>query len=177
VPDDTNTGSVSVVVTTGGGSASAGVTLADVAPSFFLFDGKHVAGVILRQDGTGTFGQGVNSYDILGPTGTSLGFPTVAAKAGDIVELFGTGFGPTNPAVPSGQAFSGAAVATYTVSLQINNAGVAPMWAGLSAAGLGQINLTIPSGLGTGDVPLVAGISGGHTPLYVTPSYVVISLE
>jgi uncharacterized protein (TIGR03437 family) len=68
-------------------------------------------------------------------------------------------------------------VATYTVSLQINNTGVAPMWAGLSAAGLGQINLTIPPGLGTGDVPLVAGISGGHTPLYVTPSYVVISLE
>jgi uncharacterized protein (TIGR03437 family) len=177
VPDDTANGTVSVVVTTGGGSASAGVTLADVAPSFFLFDGKHVAGVILRQDGTGAFGQGVNSYDLLGPTGTSLGFPTVAAKAGDIVELFGTGFGPTNPAVPSGQAFSGAAVATYTVSLQINNTGVAPMWAGLSAAGLGQINLTIPSGLGTGDVPLVAGISGGHTPLYVTPSYVVISLE
>jgi uncharacterized protein (TIGR03437 family) len=177
VPDDTNTGTVSVVVTTESGSASADVTLADVAPSFLLFDAKHVAGVILRQDGTGAYGQGKDSYDILGPTGTSLGFPTVAAKAGDIVELFGTGFGPTNPAVPSGQAFSGAAPTTYTVSLQINNTGVGTMWAGLSAAGLGQINLTIPSGLGTGDVPLVAGISGGHTPLYVTPSYVVISLQ
>jgi uncharacterized protein (TIGR03437 family) len=177
VPDDTNTGNVSVVVTTRGGSASAEVALADVAPSFLLFDSKHVAGVILRQDGTGAYGQGKDSYDLLGPTGTSLGFPTVAAKAGDIVELFGTGLGPTNPAVPSGQAFSGAAPTTYTVSLQINNVGVAPMWAGLSAAGLDQINLTIPSGLGSGDVPLVAGISGGHTPLYVTPSYVVISLQ
>jgi uncharacterized protein (TIGR03437 family) len=55
--------------------------------------------------------------------------------------------------------------------------GVATIWVGMSGAGLDQINLTIPAGLGTGDVPLVAGISGGHTPLYETPSYVVISLQ
>jgi uncharacterized protein (TIGR03437 family) len=177
VPDDTANGTVSVVVTTGGGSASADATMADAAPAFLLFDNQHVAGIILRQDGTGAFGHGAGSYDILGPTGNSLGYPTVAAKAGDIVELFGTGFGPTNPVVPSGQAFDGAAPTTYTVSLQINNVSVGTMWAGLSSAGVDQINLTIPSGLGTGDVPLVAGISGGHTPLYVTPSYVVISLQ
>jgi uncharacterized protein (TIGR03437 family) len=176
-PDDTATGAVPVVVTTGSGTATADVTLAQVAPSFLLFDSKHVAGIILRQDGSGAYGQGADSYDLLGPTGTSLGFPTVAAKAGDIVELFGTGFGPTTPAVPAGQAFSGAAPATYEVALQINNVGVATIWVGMSGAGLDQINLTIPAGLGTGDVPLVAGISGGHTPLYETPSYVVISLQ
>jgi len=176
-PDDTHTGTVTVVVTTGGGSATAEVALAEVAPSFFLYDNQHVAGIIPRKDGSGAYGQGSDSYDILGPTGTSLGYPTVAAKAGDNVELFGTGFGPTNPAVPSGQAFVGAAPATYTVGLQIGNTGVGTMWAGLSSAGVDQINLMIPSGLGTGDVPLVAGISGGHTPLYATPSYVVISLQ
>jgi uncharacterized protein (TIGR03437 family) len=169
-PDDTATGSVSVVVTTGGGSATASVKLAQFGPSFFLFDSKHIAGVILRSDGSGAYGSG--SYDVIGPTGTSLGYKTVAAKAGDIVELFGTGFGPTNSVVEAGQAFSGTAATTNAVNLLINNVSVIPMWAGLSGAGLDQINLTVPAGLGTGDIPLVATVGGVQTP-----PYVVISLQ
>jgi len=74
--------------------------------------------------------------------------------------------------VEAGQAFSGAAQTTNTVNLLINNVSVIPMWAGLSGAGLDQINVTIPAGLGTGDVPLVATVGGVQTP-----SYVVISLQ
>jgi uncharacterized protein (TIGR03437 family) len=170
VPDDTVTGSVPVVVTTAGGSATATVTLAQSSPSFLLLDGKHVTGIILRPDGSGAYGAG--AYDILGPTGKSLGYPTVAAKAGDTVELFGTGFGPTRPAVAAGHAFSGAAAATSPVSLLVNGVTVTPLFAGLSAAGLDQINLTIPPGLGTGDVPLVAAVGGVQTS-----SGVVISLQ
>jgi len=171
-PDDTATGAVPVVVTTAGGSATASVMLAQFAPSFFLFDSKHVAGIILRSDGSGAYGSGNDSYDIIGPTGTSLGYRTVAAKAGDIVELFGTGFGPTSSVVEAGQAFAGANATANTVNLLINNVSVIPMWAGLSGAGLDQINLTVPAALGTGDVPLVAAVGGVQTP-----SYVVISLR
>jgi uncharacterized protein (TIGR03437 family) len=170
VPDDAAIGTVSVVVTTGNGSATATVTLAEFAPSFLVLDGKHVTGIILRSDGSGAYGGG--SYDIIGPTGTSLGYATVAAKAGDIVELFGTGFGPTSPVVAAGQAFSGAAPTADAVSLLINSVSVTPMFAGLSGAGLDQINLTVPTGLGTDDVPLVATVGGVQTP-----SYVVISLQ
>jgi uncharacterized protein (TIGR03437 family) len=170
VPDDTTTGSVPVVVTTAGGSATASVTLARVAPSFLVLDGKHVTGIIPRSDGSGAYGAG--TYDIAGPTGTSLGYPTVAAKAGDSVELFGTGFGPTNPVVPAGHPFSGAAATTNPVGLLIGSLSVTPSFAGLSGAGLDQINLTIPAGLGAGDVPLVATVGGAQTP-----SYVVISLQ
>ena len=101
VPDDATTGSVPVVVTTAGGGSVSTVTLAAFAPSFSLLDGKHVAGIIIRSDGSGAYGGG--TYDILGPTGSSLGYPTVAAKAGDTVELFGVGFGPTTPTVPRGR--------------------------------------------------------------------------
>jgi uncharacterized protein (TIGR03437 family) len=114
-----------------------------------------VAGIIVRPDG----------YDLLGPTGTSLGYPTVAAKAGDIVELFGTGFGPTNPPVPAGQSFSGAAPTTNPVTIRINNVSVTPSFAGISGAGLYQFNLIIPSGLGTGDVSLQASVGGVQTPV------------
>jgi uncharacterized protein (TIGR03437 family) len=169
-PSDTATGSVPVVVTTAAGAAKSTVTLASVSPQFFSLDGKHVAGIILRSNGSGANGGG--TYDIIGPTGTSLGYQTVAAKAGDSVALFGTGFGPTNPPVAPGQAFSGAAPTANSVTLRINNVSVTPTFAGLSGAGLYQINLTIPAGLGTGDVSLQATVGGVQTP-----SGVVISLQ
>src|ERR1039457_583962 len=51
-PNDTVTGTVPVVVTTATGSATSTVKLAQFAPSFFLLDAKHVAGIILRPDRT-----------------------------------------------------------------------------------------------------------------------------
>jgi uncharacterized protein (TIGR03437 family) len=171
-PDDTATtgGRVSVVVTTLSGSATSTVTLGPVAPSFLLLDAKHVTGIILRSNGSGANGAG--TYDIIGPTGTSLGYPTVAAKAGDSIVLFGVGFGPTTPAVPSGKAFSGSAPTTNSVKIFVNSLNVIPSFAGLSGAGLFQINLTLPAGLGTGDLPLVATVGGAQTQ-----SSVVISLQ
>ena len=99
-PDDTATGSVPVVVTTTSGSATSTVTLGRFAPSFALLDAKHVAGIIPRSDGSGTYDGG--TYDVLGPSGSSLGYPTVGARAGDTIELFGVGFGPT-PSSRQGQ--------------------------------------------------------------------------
>lgn len=100
-PDDTTTGNVNVTVTNADGSWASVEALAPISPSFSVLDAKHVAGIILRFDGSGAYGNG--GYDILGPTGTSLGYPTVAAKAGDVVELYGVGFGPTSPPVSAGQ--------------------------------------------------------------------------
>jgi uncharacterized protein (TIGR03437 family) len=169
-PDDTATGTVSVVVTTASGSATSTVTLAQVAPSFLLYDAKHVAGIIPRTDGSGAYGGG--TYDVLGPTGNSLGYPTVAAKAGDWVELYGVGFGPTSPTVLAGQLFSGAASTTNTVNVLINKVSVIPSFAGLSGAGVYQINLMVPAGLGAGDVPLAASVNGVQTQ-----SSLVISVQ
>jgi uncharacterized protein (TIGR03437 family) len=170
-PDDTATGSVSIAVTNAGGTATSTVILAQFGPSISVLDGKHVAGIILRSDGSGAYGGG--TYDIIGPTGTSLGYPTVAAKAGDSLELFGVGFGPTNPSVPAGQVYSGAASATNAVELLINGIAVLPSFAGITSAGLYQLNIpSLPSGLGTGDVPLQATVAGNRTE-----SGVVLSLQ
>ncbi|MGA2119324.1 MAG: hypothetical protein ABSH56_31820 [Bryobacteraceae bacterium] len=164
-PDDTARGQVNVVVTTANGSGSAAVTLADQSPAFSLLgDGKHVAAIIVRPDGSGAYGSGASSYDILGPSGTSLGYRTVAAKAGDIVELYGIGFGPTNPAVPSGQAYAGPpGVATDSITITINGVPVTPSFAGVVSPGLFQFNLTVPAGLGSGDQPLLASVNGMST--------------
>ena len=133
-----------------------------------------MAGIIPRSNGTGTSGGG--TYDIIGPTGSSLGYPTVAAKAGDNVELFAVGLGPLTTPVAAGQVYTPVAGqpdnTTGKVTLTINNQSVVPSFTGLSEAGVYQINLTIPAGLGTGDVPLVATVGG-----FSTPSGVVISLQ
>jgi uncharacterized protein (TIGR03437 family) len=160
-PDDTSTGSVPVVVTTANGTATGTVTLAQFTPSFLLLDSKHVTGIILRSNGSGAYDGG--AYDIIGPTGNSLGYPTVAATAGDNIELFAVGLGPTDPVELARQAFSGAAPTTNTVKLLINSVSVTPSFAGLSSAGLYQINLIVPAGLGTGDVSLVATVGGEQT--------------
>jgi uncharacterized protein (TIGR03437 family) len=74
--------------------------------------------------------------------------------------------------VAPGQPFSGAAPTINPVKVKINSVNLAPAFAGLSGAGLYQLNLAIPSGLGTGDVSL-QGVVGGVQ----TPSGVVISLQ
>lgn len=174
VPSDSNSSSVAVVVTTPGGMAVTTVTLGPFAPSFLRqADGKHVEGIILRSNGSGAYDGG--KYDIIGPTGTSLGYPTVAAKAGDNVELFGVGFGPTNPVVPAGQAFSGSAptLPQNPIQILINGLSVNPGFTGIAGdAGLYQINITIPVGYGTGDVSLEGAVGG-----ISTPSGVVITLQ
>jgi uncharacterized protein (TIGR03437 family) len=169
-PDDTATGTVSVAVTTPAGTATGTVTLAPFAPSLLLLDDKHVAGIILRPNGSGAYGGG--SYDIIGPTGTSLGYKTVAAKAGDTIALYTVGLGPTDPAVPAGMPFVGAAAAANPVKVLISGTSVTPSFAGLSGAGLDQLNLTVPAGLGTGDVPVAALVGSVQTQ-----SGVVISLQ
>jgi uncharacterized protein (TIGR03437 family) len=163
VPSDATIGLVPVVVTTAAGTASETVTLSPFAPSFFLLDGKHVAGVILRSDGSGVYNQG--TYDLLGPEGSALGYRTVAAKGGDLVSLYGTGWGPTNPPIPPGQTFSGAAATANPVQLSIGGSPVTALFTGLSGAGLYQINFAVPLGLGAGDLPVILSVGGSQTPI------------
>jgi uncharacterized protein (TIGR03437 family) len=161
-PDDPTRGTVNVTVSNANGSVTGTAMLGNQGPSFSLLgDGKHAAAIILRSDGSGAYGGG--TYDIDGPAGSSLGYPTVPAKAGDSVVLFGVGFGPTHPTVLAGQAYSGAAPATDTITVTISGQSVIPSFSGISAPGLFQFNLTIPSGLGTGDQTLLATANGVST--------------
>jgi uncharacterized protein (TIGR03437 family) len=175
VPDDNATGTVPVTVVSPNGSVSSTVTLGDFGPALSLLgDNVHAAGLIIRTDGSGAYTYPGGSYDIIGPTGTSLGYRTVAAAAGDYIELYGVGFGPTTPAVPAGQPFAGQTSTNNTVTILINNVAVPlPLqYSGLSGAGLYQFNFVLPANLGTGDVP-VQGMVGGVS----TQANVVIALQ
>ena len=161
VPDDSTTGPVSVVVTTGSGTASSAVTLAPYGPSFSLLgDGKHVAAEIATPDGTGAYAGG--TYDLVGPSNT-FSFNTRPVRAAETLVLYGVGFGPTNPHVSAGQLFSGVAPTNSPVTITIGGVPVVAGFAAMTEAGLYQINVTVPV-TGTGDQPIQASVNGVQTP-------------
>ena len=129
------TGPVQVIVKNAAGESSpVTVNAAKELPGLFLFTQapkKYPAAV--RSDGV-----------FIGPTALFLGVTTVPAKPGDVVLFFGTGFGPTNPAVAPGKIFNGAAPLVDSVQMRIGGTSVTPAFAGLSSSGLYQFNVTIP---------------------------------
>lgn len=167
-PDDTATGSVNVTVTNQSGTSTSTIaTLAAVSPAFFTLDGKYAAGVIPATGGAYLPGT-ANSYDLLGPSG-KFPYNTRPVKKGELLELYMTGFGAGNPAVPAGQVFSGAsptvASANNSVSLSIGGFAITPTpIAYVTGAGLYQMNVTIPANLGSGDNALSAIVNGVPTP-------------
>src|SRR5207248_2424783 len=87
-----------------------------------------------------------------------------AANPGDVLELYGTGFGLTSPSVPSGLVFSGAYPTTAAPTVTIGGASVPVLFCGMVSPGLYQINVTVPSTLADGDYPVIATINGASSP-------------
>jgi uncharacterized protein (TIGR03118 family) len=136
VPADSNTGPVQVVVTnTGVASASATAQLQTAAPAFFSI-GKYVIA-------THTNGSLVGLSNVL-PGATP-------AVPGEVIVVYGTGFGPTSPAVDGLVVTSSANLATLP-AFSIGGGPATVQFAGLGGPGLDQINVTVP--------PLPAGSTG-----------------
>ena len=149
-------GPATVTVTTAAGT-SAGVTatVSQYGPAFFQWPANQV--VATRQD-----------FSFAVKPGTFAGATTVAAKPGDVLVLWATGFGPTNPVAPTGVAVPGdQTYATATApAVTINNAPAIVFGAALApgAAGLYQIAIQVPNTLADGDWPIQANIGGTQSP-------------
>jgi uncharacterized protein (TIGR03437 family) len=88
---------------------------------------------------------------------------TAPATPGEVIILWGTGFGPADPAVPSRQVLSGASPLANAVTLTIGGQPAAVDFAGVIAAGLVQINVHVPSGIKNGDAGVIAEVGGVST--------------
>ena len=77
-----------------------------------------------------------------------------------MIILWGTGFGPANPAVPAGQVFSGANPLANTVAVTIGGQTAQVDFGGGVGAGLVQINVHVPSSINNGDAGVVASVGG-----------------
>ena len=107
-------GPVNVIVTNvSAGSAPFSVQLQTYSPAFFTFsppNQRYVAAVFVPGSDGSTAYVSPNRR-------VRIRRPIPPAKAGDILELFATGFGPTSPTPPAGQVFFSAyATATPVTS-------------------------------------------------------------
>ena len=93
------------------------------------------------------------------PVGAYPGVTSRPATAGDVLTIWCIGLGPTSPAVTAGAPAPSAeplARLIDTPQVDIGGIRVTPAFAGLTptAAGLYQVNVVVPPGLGTGTVTL-----------------------
>jgi uncharacterized protein (TIGR03437 family) len=143
------------VKTPNGTSSSFTVTVSTYQPAFFPWPNNQA--VATRQD-----------FSLAAAIGTFSGTTTVPAKPGDVVILWGTGFGPTIPAVPPGIPVpSGTTYSTSTLPMvTIDNIPATVYGAALAPGfgGLYQIAIQVPSSLGNGNWPVVATIGGVQSP-------------
>jgi uncharacterized protein (TIGR03437 family) len=152
---DVAPGPVTVTVTAPAGTSAAfPATASQYGPAFFLWPGSQP--VATRQD-----------FSFAAKAGTFAGATTTPARPGDVIILWTTGLGPTNPAAPAGVAVPGdQTYATATPSITINNTPATVFGAALApgAVGLYQIAIQVPTMLADGDWPIQAGIGGIQSP-------------
>ncbi len=149
-------GTRQVVVKNGLGTSNIfEVTSNQYGPAFFPWPGNQA--VATRQDFTWAV-----------KNGTFAGVETVAAKPGEVIILWGTGFGPTNPAAPVGvQIPADQTYATSTLlTVTINNQPVTVYGAAFAPgnAGLYQVAIQAPDTLADGDYVVRAIIGGVQSP-------------
>ena len=91
-------------------------------------------------------------------------FTPASARPGDTIELYATGLGATTTPVPPGLVFSGAYPATALPTVTIGGSNAQVSYCGLVAAGLYQINVTVPASLSVGTYPVVVTQNGVQSP-------------
>jgi uncharacterized protein (TIGR03437 family) len=150
-PTDANRGSVTVAVTNSSGTSSTTANLVNVLPGLATLS-NYVRAV--RSDGT-----------IINGTGNAeTGYKVSAAIGpGDILSLYGTGFGAVSNTPADGLVFTGSYPTTNTVTVTIGGAAAQVLYAGLVGPGLYQINVVIPSTLADGEHTVIATVAGSSS--------------
>lgn len=143
VPQDVPLQSTNFQVTSSSGSSTPALAATVVAASPALFSS-------LTSKNGSTYYQAA----VLHAGTTTLADADHPAKAGEVLEMYGTGLGVTVPPVPAGLPSPGTppAVAAATPSVQIGGLDAKVLFAGLTPGlvGLYQIDIVVPSGLRAG---------------------------
>lgn len=168
MPTITQTGNLNLQVILNPGrpnelrSDMATIPVQNYAPAFFTFNGRSIKA---RSTGAG-------SSVIADPTVFAGARP---ARPGEVIELYATGLGPTEPVYQAGEIAPLSTVrlrdsATVTIggttlpAADVQYAGLAPG----AITGLYQINVRIPTTATDGDVPIVLRIGGVDSPAGAT---------
>lgn len=146
LPAGTTSGNVNVTVnrTANGSSQPATVQIAPVAPGILQTNGLAIA--INNADGT-----------IAAAPGAIQGLTTHAATAGDVLILYATGLGAVTPAIANGANSIDQLRQTNVIpTVMIGGIQAKVLFSGLTPqfTGVNQVNIVVPSGVTSGNVPI-----------------------
>ena len=150
MPASTSPGTLQTVNNGLTGTATP-LQFSQLAPAFFQFG---TSGLVAATHADGTF---------IGPTGM-FSASTKPARVGELVVLYGNGFGVTNPTQPDGAAITTALPLLNTPTVLIGGSPAQVIYAGLTATGLYQLNVVIPQ-VDSGAAPLTAQVGAVTTPV------------
>jgi uncharacterized protein (TIGR03437 family) len=141
----------------------ATISMQNFSPAFFLFGGQSIAARVA----------GANGPLVADPAVVAGARP---ARPGEVLELYGTGFGETVPGTwQAGEITTGLNRTRTPVTVMVGGIALAPedvLYAGLvpgSISGLYQLNIRLPATLGAGNVPIRVSMGGVMSPVAVIP--------
>jgi uncharacterized protein (TIGR03437 family) len=150
LPSDIGANAAQVQIRNAAGiSAPVPLTIQANAPQFLTIDGKHV----LASRANGQF---VAAAGALSPA------ITVPAAPGETISLFGTGWGPTTPALVPGQIPTQAAAMSRSTSVTIGGTAATVTSPAVvpNTVGVYQLSVQVPANLGNGDAQVVVSQGG-----------------
>jgi uncharacterized protein (TIGR03437 family) len=165
VPSNVGAGSQPVVVTTASGASSPySITVNTMQPGLLAPASFNIGG---KQYVTALFSDG-KTYVL--PPGAIAGLTSRRAQAGDVITLYGVGFGAVTPDIPAGQIVQQSNQLKSQLHVLFGQSEATITYAGLApnAVGLYQFNVVVPS-IAAGDtVPLTFSLEGasGTQTLY-----------
>jgi uncharacterized protein (TIGR03437 family) len=138
LPDNAGAGATTVQVKNAAGTSTATtITVAAAAPQlFFASDGKSVLGT---------------------HTNGNLVGKAAPAAPGETIVIYGSGLGPTTPALITGTVAANSNPLATLPTVTIGGAPATVSFAGVvgGTAGVYQINVQVPSDAANGDLPLI----------------------
>ena len=147
-------------------SGTTSVQFQDIAPGFFPFnpEGRRFLAAAQNTPDPGTPCTFVGRENLFGFAMLPNGCTIRPAKPGDVIALFGTGFGKTDPVVPVGRIATVVATLEDQVNVTFGGQQATVLFKGLAfgLAGVFQIVIEVPE-LPDGDRELIAEIAGRTT--------------
>jgi uncharacterized protein (TIGR03437 family) len=159
-PSDIGTGTMQIVVANANGASDSFAVTANalqpglLAPPGLQANGWQYAAAALP-DGR---------YAL--PAGLIPGVASRAAKPGEVLTIYGIGFGPVIPGMPAGTVAGSASSLAAEVQMVLGGAPVSLLYAGMGPGmvGLYQFNLVVPNVADSDAVPLTFSQAGNSGP-------------
>ncbi len=165
-PPEVFAGTATIDVITGNGTVSAAAAMLPASPGFFTFSlAGYLYLVALHGDS--------NEPVYVAPANALSGVQCRPAKSGDILELFADGLGPTAMPYPTGQLLTQAYPLADPSQVQVTVDGLPAVvqFAGMTFAGVYQVNIQVPQLTRGGDLPVVLTMQGQSTPANVLMNF------